>query len=355
MELEMKPHSFPSSSISRRLMLSGLAAMPAIPALLRSMPASAQASTEPLPSWNDGASKSAIIDFVRATTDAASPKFVPPEERIATFDQDGTLWVEHPVYGQMMYCLDRVPALVAEKPALKNVEPFKTVLSGNREAIAKLPMADLEKIIVATLSGMTTDEFSAEVKKWLATARDPRWKRPYTDLTYQPMIEVLNYLRANGYKTYIVTGFGQDFVRVYAQQVYGIPPEQVIGSALTTEYTLAKDGQAVLIKQPKLLLNDNNAGKPEAIHLMIGRRPYAAFGNSTGDQQMLEYTGAGDGARLAMLVMHDDAEREYAYGPAQGLPATKIGTFTPALFGEAMKRGWTIISMKNDWKRVFSF
>jgi haloacid dehalogenase-like hydrolase len=223
------------------------------------------------------------------------------------------------MYSQMMYCLDRVPAVAAQKPALKNAEPFKTVLSGNRDAIAKLTQQDLEKIIVATLSGMTTDEFNAEVKKWLATANDPRWKRSYTELTYQPMLEVMNYFRANAFKTYIVTGFGQDFVRVYSQQIYGIPPEQVIGSALSTKYGYAKDGKPILTKEPKLLLNDNFGGKPESIDLIIGRRPYAAFGNSTGDRQMLEYTGAGNGARLKMLLLHDDAQREFAYGPAQGL------------------------------------
>ena len=191
--------------------------------------------------------------------------------------------------------------------------------------------------------------------KWLAEAKDPRWKRPYTELTYLPMQEVLKYLRANGYKTYIVTGGGQDFVRVYAEQVYGIPPEQVVGTAAGTKYGYDKSGKPFLTKEPKLLLNDDNAGKPEGIHLMIGRRPYAAFGNSTGDRQMLEYTGAGDGARLMMLVLHDDATREYAYGPAQGLPDTKVGTFTQALYDEATKKGWTVISMKNDWKTIFLF
>ena len=318
--------------------------------------AHAQAQTDPLPSWNDGPAKKAIVEFVQATTDQASPKFVPPEERIATFDQDGTLWVEHPMYTQVMYCLDRVPALVGKaKPELENVEPFKTVLSGNREAMAKLTMPDLEKILAATLTGMTVEEFNAEVKKWLATAKHPRWKRPYTELTYLPMQEVLQYLRANGYKTYIVTGGGQDFVRVYSEQIYGIPPEQVVGTAGGTKYGYGKDGKPFLTKEPKLLLNDNNAGKPEGIHLMIGRRPYAAFGNSTGDQQMLEYTQAGDGARLAMLVLHDDAKREYAYGPAQGLPDTKVGTFTQALYDEAKKQGWIVISMKNDWKQIFAF
>jgi hypothetical protein len=202
---------------------------------------------------------------------------------------------------------------------------------------------------------MTVEQFDADVKKWLATAKHPRWNRPYTELTYQPMLEVLKYFRANGYRTYIVTGGGQDFVRVYAEQVYGIPPEQVVGTAGEVKYGYAKDGRPILTKEPQMLLNDNFAGKPEGIHLVVGRRPYAAFGNSTGDQQMLEYTGAGAGARLMMLVLHDDAKREYAYGPARGLPDSKVGTFTPALDDEAKGRGWIVISMKDDWKRVFAF
>jgi len=202
---------------------------------------------------------------------------------------------------------------------------------------------------------MPVEVFEAEAKKWIETAKHPRWDRLYTDLTYQPMLEVLQYLRDNGFKTYIVTGGGQDFVRTYSQHVYGIPPEQVVGTASGTKYGYDKDGKPFLTKEPKLLLNDNNAGKPEGIHLEIGRRPRAAFGNSTGDRQMLEYTGAGDGSRLMMLLLHDDARREYAYGPAQGLPDTKVGTFTQALYDEAKKDGWTVISMKNDWKRIFAF
>jgi phosphoglycolate phosphatase-like HAD superfamily hydrolase len=315
----------------------------------------ARAQTDPLPSWNDGAAKNAIVDFVQATTTPGSPQFVPPAERIAAFDQDGTLWVEKPIYSQVVYCLDRVPAVVKAKPELTNVEPFKTVMSGNREVIAKLSMQDLEKILVATLTGMSVDEFIAEASKWLDTARDPRWKRPYTELTYQPMQEALQYLRANGYKTFIVTGGGQDFVRVYAERIYGIPPDQVVGTATGTRYGYAKDGKPFLTKEPKLLLNDNDAGKPEGIHLMIGRRPVAAFGNSTGDRQMLEYTKAGPGARLSVIVLHDDAVREYAYGPAQGLPESKVGTFTQALYDEARKNGWVIVSMKSDWKRIFAW
>jgi phosphoglycolate phosphatase-like HAD superfamily hydrolase len=321
------------STLNRRVLLAMMVAVASLSAYLLPVSALAQtpSATDPLPSWNDGAAKQAIVDFVKATTDSASPKFVPPEERIATFDQDGTLWVEHPIYSFVMYALDRVPAVVKAKPQLAKVEPFKTVLTGDRAAIAKLSLRDLEKIIAATFTGMSVDQFSAEAKKWIETAQDARWKRPYTELTYQPMQDVLQYLRDNSYKTYIVTGGGQDFVRVYSERVYGIPPEQVVGTAGRTTYSYEKNGKPFLIKDPKLLLNDNDAGKPEGIHFMIGQRPHAAFGNSTGDRQMLEYTGAGDGLRLKMLVFHDDAKREYAYGPAEGLPDTKVGTFTQDL------------------------
>ena len=338
-------------------MLAAIARALALGAVL-ALGAQAQAQTDPLPSWNDGAAKQAIVAFVQATTTPGSAKFVPPEERIATFDQDGTLWVEQPLYSFVMYALEQVPALVKAKPELAKAPPFSTVLEvlkGDRAAMAKLTMPDLEKILAATYTNRSVDQFNAEVTKWLAEAKDPRWKKPYTELTYLPMQEVLKYLRANGYKTYIVTGGGQDFVRMYSEKVYGIPPEQVVGSATGTTYGYTKDGKPFLTKAPKLMLNDNNAGKPESIHLMIGRRPVAAFGNSPGDQQMLEYTKAGEGARLAMLVLHDDAKREYAYGPATGLPATKVGAFPQALYDLAGKQGWTVISMKNDWKKIFAF
>ena len=312
-------------------------------------------AADPLASWNDGPAKQAIVEFVKATTDQSSPQFVPAEARIAAFDQDGTLWVEHPMYTQVLYCLDRVDVLVKEKPELKDREPFKTVLAGKGAALAELSMEDQQEIFIAALTGMSVNEFNAEVKQWFAEAKHPRWKRPYTELTYQPMQEVLRYLRANGFRTYIVTGGGQDFVRVFAEQAYGIPPEQVVGTMGGTKYGYDKNGKPFLTKEPNLLLNNNYAGKPEGIHLMIGRRPYVAFGNSTGDRQMLEYTKAGDGPRLAMIVLHDDAEREYGYGPAQGLPDTKVGTFTQALYDEATNNGWIIISMKDDWKRIFAF
>ena len=326
------------------------AASTALLALIVLVAVAVHAQTDPLPSWNDGPAKRAIVEFVKATTDQASPKFVPPEARIAAFDQDGTTWVEQPMYTQVMYCLERVPAVVKAKPELKDVEPFKTVLSGNREAMAKLTMPDLEKILAATLTGMTVEQFAAPVKDWLATARHPRFKRPYTDLVYQPMLEVMKFMRANGYKTYFVTGGGQDFVRVYSESVYGIAPEQVVGSAGGTKFAYDKSGRPTLTKEPRLLLNDDKAGKPEGIHLIIGRRPVAAFGNSIGDKQMLEYTQGGDGARLMMLVHHDDATREYAYGPK-----SKVGTFPDELMAQAKKQGWVVISMKNNWKRIFAF
>ena len=295
---------------------------------------------------------------MKDTTTQGSPKFVPPAERIATFDQDGTLWVEQPVYSFVMYALEQVPALVKAKPALAKTAPFSTVLEilkGDRAALAKLTMPDLEKVLAATYTNRSVDQFNAEVTKWIAEAKDPRWKKPYTELTYLPMQEVLKYLRANGFKTYIVTGGGQDFVRTYSEKVYGIPPEQVIGTAGVLKYSYAKDGKPYLFKEPKLLLNDNYTGKPEGIHLMIGRRPIMAAGNSTGDQQMLEWTTAGAGARLGMLVLHDDAQREFAYGPATGLPESKVGTFTQSLYDEAKAKGWSVISIKKDWKRVFAY
>ncbi len=320
--------------------------------------AQVQAHADPLASWNDGPAKQAIVDFVKATTTTGSPDFVPPAERIATFDQDGTLWVEHPMYSQVMYVLESVPRLVKAKPELAKESPYSTVLEllkGDKAAVEKLTLPDLEKLAMATLTGMSVDTFSAEAKRWLAEAKDPRWKKPYTELTYLPMQEVLKYLRANAYKTYIVTGGGQDFVRQYSDKVYGIPPEQVVGSATQAKYGYDKDGKPMLTKEPKLLVNDNDAGKPEAIHLMIGQQPRMAVGNSTGDQQMLEYTKAGAGKRLSMLILHDDAKREYAYGPAQKLPDTKVGTFTQALYDEARKDGWVVVSMKDDWKRIFAF
>ncbi len=316
---------------------------------------SVSAQPDPLPSWNDGPAKRAIIYFVEETTNEAGSGFVTPNNRVATFDQDGTLWVEHPVYTQVIYCLDRVREILKTRPELANTEPFRTVFSGKSDAIARLSMEDLEKIFNTAMSGMNVEEFAEQVKKWMNDSMHIRWNRPYTQLVYQPMIEVIQYLKSKGYRTYIVTGSAQDFVREYSEQVYGIPPEQVVGTVQATKYGYDKVGKPTLIKEPKVLLQDDYAGKPEGIHLAIGQRPRASFGNSTGDRQMLEYTKAGAGQSLCMLVLHDDAAREYSYGPAQGLPGTKIGAFTQELYDEAVKSGWVVISMKNDWKRVFPF
>ena len=318
--------------------------------------ARAQTGSDPLPSWKDRAAKDAILKFVRDTTDQSSPNFVPPAERIAEFDQDGTLWVEHPLYTQVVFCLDHVPALVKEKPELGQREPFKAVLSGSRDAIAHLSMREIFEIVLATQSGMTVEAFQDEVGKWLATAKHPRWNRAYTDLAYQPMLEVLQHFRANGYRTFIATGGSAGFVREYADKVYGIPPEQVCGTEQAFRYGYDKDHRPILTREPRLILNNLGAGKLENFWLLYGRRPYAAFGNSSSDdQQMLEYVKAGSGLRLSAVVLHDDAEREYAYGPAQGLPDTTVGTFGQAMYDVAMKQGWVIISMKNDWTRLFPF
>jgi phosphoglycolate phosphatase-like HAD superfamily hydrolase len=336
-------------------MLGALAALPTLPALLDATAAKAQ-SGEPLTSWNDGPAKQAILDFVRATTDPSSKDFVRPEERIAAFDQDGTLWVEHPVFTQLVFCLDHVPDLIKARPELKNREPFKTVLSGDREAIAKLSMRELFQIVVGTQSGMDVEAFREISRKWLAEAKHPRWDRLYTELVYQPMTEVLQYLRANGYRTFIATGGSAGFVREYAEKVYDIPPEQVAGTEQAFKYGYDRDHRPILTREPKLVLDNLEAGKIENFWLMYARRPYAAFGNSSSDdQQMLEYVKAGSGARLSVAVLHDDAKREYAYGPAQGLPNTSVGTFSQEMYDMARKQGWIVVSMKDDWKRIFAF
>jgi phosphoserine phosphatase len=335
-----------------RRRLGGFAATVLLCGVLLAVHANAQ--TPSLPSWNDGSAKQAIISFVKEATDKSSPNYVDPEDRIATFDQDGTLWVEHPLYTQGVFALDRVHALAAQHPEWNQQEPFKAVLANDRAAMARFSESDWETIVAATHTGMSTEAFQEIVKQWLAKAKDPRFHRPYTDLVYQPMLEVKELLRANGFKTYIVTGGGQQFVRVYSERVYGIPPEQVVGSSILTKYEY-QDGKPVLMQEPKVFFIDDFTGKAIGINLFIGKRPCAAFGNSAGDQQMLEWAQAGNGARLMMLVLHDDPEREYAYGPADGLPDTKVGTFPDSLMAEAKKRGWVILSMKNDWKHIFGF
>jgi phosphoserine phosphatase len=314
----------------------------------------ARAQRDPLPSWNDGTAKKAIIAFVRDTTERSSPNYVEPRDRIAAFDQDGRLWTEHPLYTQAVFALDRLTKLAPQHPGWKETEPFKSVLSGDREAMAKFTEKDWIEIIGVTHAGMTVEEFQALVKDWLATAKAPRFDRPYTDLVYAPMLEVMRYLREKDYRTYIVTGGGQAFVRVYSERVYGVPPEQVIGSIAQTRFD-DTSGKPVMMREPKVFFIDDGPGKAIGINMFIGKRPYVSFGNTEGDAPMLEWTQGGEGTRLMMLVLHDDATREYAYGPASGLPDTHVGTFSEALMVKANKSGRIVISMKDDWKHVYPF
>jgi phosphoglycolate phosphatase-like HAD superfamily hydrolase len=310
-------------------------------------------AADALPSWNDGKAKQSILAFVEKVTTPASPDFVPPAERIATFDNDGTLWTEHPMYTQLAFALDRIKALAPKHPEWKTTQPFKAVLDNDLKALAAGGEKRMVELVMASHAGMSTAGFEAIVTGWLDKARHPRFKRRYTELAYQPMLELLEFLRAKGFKTYIVSGGGVEFMRPMTEKVYGIPPEQVVGSTIKTKYEV-KDDQPVLMRLPQIEFIDDKAGKPVGINMFIGRRPVAAFGNSAGDREMLEWTGAGGGARLMMLVFHDDAEREYAYGPANGLPDTKFGTFPQSLMDEANKKEWVVISMKNDWKTIFS-
>jgi phosphoserine phosphatase len=314
----------------------------------------ALAQRDPLPSWNDGPAKKAILAFVKETTEKSSPKYVEPGDRIATFDQDGTLWTEHPLYAQGQFAIARLGELAPQHPEWKDTMPFKAVLAGDTDAMNTFTEADWMQIVAVTHAGMSTEAFQGFVKDWLAKAKAPRFNRPYTDLIYQPMLEVMKYFREKGFRTYIVTGGGQEFVRVYSEQVYGIPSEQVVGSSIATTYD-DTSGKPVIMREPKVFFVDDGPGKATGINLFIGKRPYAAFGNTAGDAQMLQWTQAGAGARLMMLVLHDDAKREYAYGPASGLPDTHVGTFSEALMSEATKNSWVVISMKNDWKRIFPF
>ncbi|MCL4790652.1 MAG: haloacid dehalogenase-like hydrolase [Gammaproteobacteria bacterium] len=331
-----------------------LLAVTASIAILVLNPAALADSHSPLPSWADGNARQSIVDFVARVTRQGSPDFVPPAERIAVFDNDGTLWVEHPMYTQLAFALDRIRTLAPQHPEWKTTQPFKAVLDNDMAALAKGGEKALLELIVASHAGMTTAEFQATVSDWLGKARDPRFKQPYTALTYQPMTELLAYLRANGFSTYIVSGGGVEFMRPVTEKLYGVPPGQVVGSSIKTKYEVV-DGKPVLMRLAEIDFINDKAGKPEGINKFIGQRPIAAFGNSAGDREMLEWTTAGDGARLGMLVLHDDATREYAYGPARGLPNTPFGTFPQALADEAGKKGWVVISMKDDWKKVFTF
>jgi phosphoserine phosphatase len=308
----------------------------------------ATAQTDPLPSWNDGPSKRAILKFVADTTTAGAPGFVPPAERVATFDNDGTLWAEQPMYFQLAFGLDRAKAMAAQHPEWEGKEPYKSLLAGDIPAVLAQGDHAILEIMSVSHSGMTTEEFNKIVADWLATARHPRFHRPYTDLVYQPMLELLAYMRANGFKTFIVSGGGVEFMRVFADRVYGIPPEQVVGSSIATKYELQSSGP-VLVREPKVFFVDDGPGKAEGINRHIGRRPVFAFGNSDGDQQMLEWTAAGKGVRFTGIVHHTDGEREWAYDRQ-----SKIGRLDKA-WDEAKQRGWIVVDMKSEWKRVFPF
>jgi phosphoserine phosphatase len=311
-------------------------------------------ASDPLPSWNDGAAKQSIITFVEKVTKEGSPDFVPAPKRIATFDNDGTLWGEQPLPVQVFFAFDRVKALVPQHPEWKSQEPFASILNDDFATALAGGERSIMELFMVTHAGMTSDEFEKIVKDWIAHAKHPKTGRLYTEMVYQPMLEVLAYLHANGFKTFIVSGGGIEFMRPWAEQVYGIPPEQVVGSSIKTRFEM-RDGKAVLVRLPELNFNGDQAGKPAGINQHIGRRPIAAFGNSRGDQEMLEYTQGGRGPRFELLVLHDDAAREYAYGPARGLPDVTLGAFPPSLDEQAKKNGWTVVSMKNDWKQVFPF
>jgi len=314
--------------------------------LLCALALAAHAQPDPLPSWNAGPAKARVLDFVKAVTDDASPGYVPPARRIAVFDNDGTLWSEQPAYFQLLFAVDRVKALAPAHPQWKDRQPFKAAIEGDLKALAASGEKGLVELVMATHAGLTTEQFEQVVREWIATARHPTLKRPYTELAYQPMLELLAYLRASGFKTFIVSGGGVEFMRPWVERVYGIPPEQVIGSSIAVKYG-AVDGKPALMREPKVNFVDDKAGKPVGIHYHIGRRPIAAFGNSDGDFQMLEWTTAGPGTTLGMIVHHTDAAREFVYDRKSG-----VGRLDRALT-EAPKRGWEVIDMKRDWATVF--
>jgi hypothetical protein len=330
-------------AINRRILLASLALLPALGA------PSALAQAAVLPSWNDGPAKASIVDFVARVTTQGGPDFVPADQRIATFDNDGMLWVEQPMYVQMAFALDRVKAMAPQHPEWKDKQPFKAVLEGDMKALAESGERGMVEIIMVTHAGMTTAEFEKIVTDWLASARDTRFKRPYTELIYQPMVELLAYLRVNGFKTFIVSGGGVEFMRPWTQRIYGVPPEQVIGSSIKTKFQML-DGAPTLFRLPEVNFIDDKTGKPIGINEAIGRRPIAAFGNSDGDLEMLQWTtlGAG-GARFGALVHHTDAEREYAYDRQ-----SHIGRLDAALDAASVNK-WTVIDMKKDWKVIFPF
>ncbi|MCI0441825.1 haloacid dehalogenase-like hydrolase [bacterium] len=305
-------------------------------------------AADPLPSWNEGSVKKAVISFVTKVTTQGSSDFVKPPERIATFDNDGTLWAEQPMYFQFLFAIDRIKAMAPQHPDWKDKQPFASILKGDiKTAFAGGERAAGEMMAV-THSGMTTEEFQGVVKDWLATAKHPRFKRPYNEVVYLPMLELMKYLRGNGFKTFIVSGGGVEFMRAFAEQTYGIPPEQIVGSRGKLKFEL-RDNKPVLLKLPDVDFVDDKEGKPVGIQQMIGRRPIAAFGNSDGDLQMLQWTSAGSGSRLCFYVHHTDAEREWAYDHP-----SSIGQLEKGLV-EAKAKGWTVVSMKDDWKQIFAF
>jgi phosphoserine phosphatase len=303
-------------------------------------------AADPLPSWNDTAPKKAIVQFVEKVTKEGSPDFVPPPQRIATFDNDGTLWAEQPMYFQFFFVVDQVKAMAPQHPEWKTTEPFASLLKGDMKGVAASGEKGILSMLVATHSGMTTEEFDKSVTDWIATAKHPKSGKLFTEMIYQPMVELLAYLRANGFKTFIVSGGGIEFMRPWTERVYGIPPEQVVGSSGGLKYE-TRDGKPVIVKLATLVLNDDKEGKPVGIQRHIGRRPIAAFGNSDGDLQMLQWTAAGSGPRFCLYVHHTDAIREYAYDRQ-----SKIGTLDKGL-DEANARGWTVVSMKDDWKQIY--
>jgi len=308
----------------------------------------AAAAEDPLPSWKDGPAKQSILDFVKTVTIPGGPDFVPEPERIATFDNDGTLWAEQPFYFQLAFAIDRVKALAPDHPEWKEKEPFKSLLAGDLKAVFAGGEHALAEIVMVTHAGMTPAAFEKIVKDWIAIAKHPRFQKPYTQCVYQPMLELLAYLRANGFKTYIVSGGGVEFMRAFAEKVYGVPPEQTIGSTIKTKWEM-RDKKPAIVREPAVDYVDDKAGKPLAIEKIIGRRPIAAFGNSDGDLEMLEWTAAGEGARFCLLVHHTDGKREWAYDKE-----SKIGHLDKAL-DTAKAGGWTVVSMKDDWGRIFAF
>jgi phosphoserine phosphatase len=327
-------------NVTRRKIILGVLGTAFAPAAVRAQ------GVDPLASWNDGPSRSRIMAFVQSVTSKSSPDFLPPQDRIAVFDNDGTLWSEQPMYFQLAFIIDRVKALSAAHPDWKDRQPFKGVLEGNMEAVMATGERGLLDMAMATHAGMSSEEFAVIARDWLATARHPKTRRLYTEMVFQPMLELLAYLRGNGFKTYIVSGGGVEFLRVFAEQVYGVPPEQVIGSTIKTRYE-QRNGRPAIVRLPEVDFIDDKAGKPVAINKFIGKRPIAAFGNSDGDFEMLEWVTSAPGVRLALLVHHDDGEREWAYDRK-----SHVGRLDRGL-EEGPRRGWTITSMKKEWKSIY--